>query len=59
MDGRPNDRRSDGVARNDLRLVLDLFDDVDRSWIIGHLGNDWKANDEKKGKLAQRTSEHA
>jgi hypothetical protein len=47
MDKRPNNRRGDSVAGDDLCLVLDLVDDAHRRGIIGRLGNDREANDEK------------
>jgi hypothetical protein len=51
----PDNGGRDSVARDALRLILDLVDDAHGRGIIGRLGHDWKANDEKKGKLAQRT----
>jgi hypothetical protein len=54
MNRGPDDGGGDSVAGDDLRLILDLVDDAHDRGIIGRLGHDWKANDEKKGKLAQR-----
>jgi hypothetical protein len=56
MDRRPDDGSGDGVAGDDLGLVLDIADNANRCRLIGSLGSKGHADDEKKGKLAQTTS---
>ncbi len=44
----------DSAAGGDLRLILDFVDKADGRRIIGRLGHDWKANDEKDRQIGAR-----